>query len=70
MYLKVFLQSKSFLGKTNLIMVDRCNILATGMDEISAIDNKFLTFEVQFYDEYEDFDIFYIKFLLISFHFY
>ena len=51
LYLKVFLQSKSFLGKTNLIMVDRYNILATGMDEISAIDNKFLTLEVQFYDE-------------------
>ena len=50
-YLKVFLQSKSFLGKTNLIMVDRYNILATGMDEISAIDNKFLTLEVQFYDD-------------------
>ena len=51
LYLKVFLQSKSFLGKTNLIMVDRYNILATGMDEISTIDNKFLTLEVQFYDE-------------------
>ena len=51
LYLKVFLQSKCFLGKTNLILVDRYNILATAMDEISAIDNKFLTLEVQFYDE-------------------
>eukprot|EP00794_Sanderia_malayensis_P012463 gene12462-13751_t len=38
-------------GETNFIMVDRNNILETGFDETMALNNKFITLEVQFYDE-------------------
>ena len=38
-------------GKTNFILVDRNNILDTGFDEIEALDDKFITLEVQFYNE-------------------
>ena len=38
-------------GKTNFIMVDRSNILVTGFDEIASLQDKFITLEVQFYNE-------------------
>ena len=38
-------------GKTNFIMVDRNNILETGFDEIGSLQDKFITLEVQFYNE-------------------
>ncbi len=38
-------------GETNFIMVDMNNILETGFDEIMALNNKFITLEVQFYYE-------------------
>lgn len=38
-------------GETNFIMVDRNNVLETCFDEIMALQNKFITLEVQFYDE-------------------
>ena len=38
-------------GSTNFIMVDRFNILQTGLDEIRALSDKRLTLEVQFYNE-------------------
>ena len=36
-------------GATNYIMVDRFNILQTGMGEIAGLENLFLTLEAQFY---------------------
>ncbi|KAL3841723.1 hypothetical protein ACJMK2_019829 [Sinanodonta woodiana] len=38
-------------GDTNFILVDRINVLSTGMDEIIAITNLRKTLEVQFYNE-------------------
>ncbi len=38
-------------GATNYILVDRYNILETGMEEIAGLVNPFLTLEVQFYGE-------------------
>ena len=38
-------------GDTNLIMVDRENILETGFEKILALKDKFTTLEVQFYGE-------------------
>ncbi|KAK3609195.1 hypothetical protein CHS0354_003175 [Potamilus streckersoni] len=38
-------------GDTKFILVDRINVLSTGMDEISAITNLRKTLEVQFYNE-------------------
>jgi hypothetical protein len=38
-------------GATNYILVDRFNILETGMEEIAGLENLFLTLEVQFYGE-------------------
>ena len=38
-------------GETNFIIVDRNDILATGFEEIKAIEDLFMTLEVQFYDE-------------------
>lgn len=38
-------------GDTSFIMVDRNNLLQTGFDELRAIENIFLTLEVQFYGE-------------------
>ena len=38
-------------GETNFVVVDRNNVLETGFDETMALKNKFLTLEVQFYDE-------------------
>ena len=38
-------------GTTNLIMIDRQNILATAFEEIAGLENKHITLEVQFYNE-------------------
>ncbi|XP_061167403.1 uncharacterized protein LOC133176276 [Saccostrea echinata] len=38
-------------GETNFIIVDRNNILETGFEEVSSIENLRKTLEVQFYDE-------------------
>ena len=38
-------------GATSYILVDRQQLLQTAFDEISVLPNKFLTLEVQFYDE-------------------
>ena len=38
-------------GETNLIMVDRSNLLNTATEEIQYLKNKILTLEVRFYNE-------------------
>ena len=38
-------------GETNFIMVDRSNLLNTATEEIQHLQNKFLTLEVQYYNE-------------------
>ena len=38
-------------GPTNFIIVNRNDLLKTGFEELSSIENKFLTLEVQFYGE-------------------
>ena len=38
-------------GATNYILVDRYNILETGMEEITGLHDPFLTLDVQFYGE-------------------
>jgi hypothetical protein len=38
-------------GTTNYILVDRYNILETGMEEIAGLHDPFLTLDVQFYGE-------------------
>ena len=38
-------------GATNLIMIDRQNILETAFEEITGLENKHITLEVQFYNE-------------------
>ena len=38
-------------GLTNFIMVDRFNLLKTGLEEIGLLENKFICLEVQFYNE-------------------
>ena len=38
-------------GATNFIMVDRSDLMNTGLEEIQHISNKFVTLEVQFYNE-------------------
>ena len=38
-------------GATNFIMVDRSDLINTGLEEIQHISNKFVTLEVQFYSE-------------------
>ena len=38
-------------GETNFIMVDRSNLLNFATEEIHHLKNKFLTLEVQFYNE-------------------
>ena len=38
-------------GATSYILIDRQQILETAFDEISALEDKFLTLEVQFYSE-------------------
>ena len=38
-------------GAANYILVDRYNILETGMDEIAGLHDPFLTLDVQFYGE-------------------
>ena len=38
-------------GLTNFILVDRSNLLQTGLDELRSLEDIFLTLEVQFYDE-------------------
>ena len=43
--------SQCLNGETNFIMVDRSNLLNTATEEIQHLKNKFLTLEVQFYNE-------------------
>lgn len=43
--------SQSIEGTTNFIMVDRCNLLKTGLEEIKALPDYRATLEVQFYNE-------------------
>ena len=43
--------SQSIKGTTNFIMVDRCNLLKTGLEEIKALPDYRATLEVQFYNE-------------------
>ena len=38
-------------GATNFIMVDRSDLINTGLEKIQHISNKFVTLEVQFYNE-------------------
>ena len=38
-------------GATSYILIDRQQLLETAFDEIPALENKFLTLEVQFYGE-------------------
>ena len=38
-------------GATSFIMVDCFNLLKTGLEEISMLENKFVCLEVQLYDE-------------------
>ena len=38
-------------GATNFIMVDRSDLMNTGLEEIQHISNKFVTLEVQFYNK-------------------
>ena len=44
-------ETTSLEGATNYILVDRNNILKTGLDEISSIDDPRITLEVAFYGE-------------------
>ena len=37
-------------GATNFIMVDRSDLMNTGLEEIQHTSNKFVTLEVQFYN--------------------
>ena len=53
-------------GDTNLIMVDRENILETGIEEILVLKDKFTTLEVQFYGEVSLFHYIVFSFLLIN----
>ena len=43
--------SKCISGAINFIMVDRSHLINTGLEEIQHISNKFVTLEVQFYNE-------------------
>lgn len=47
-------------GETNLIMVDRYNILETSFEEIKSLENLQKTLEVQFYGE--------VSYSLLRFH--
>ena len=38
-------------GAISFIMLDRYNLLKTGLEDISMLENKFVCLEVQFYDE-------------------
>ena len=38
-------------GATNFVMVDWSDLMNTGLEEIQHISNKFVTLEVQFYNE-------------------
>ncbi|KAM7433818.1 Fibronectin type 3 and ankyrin repeat domains protein 1 [Porites harrisoni] len=54
--LDVLDESRCEVGITNYILVDRLHLLETAFDEISDLENLFLTLEVQFYGEVaEDF---------------
>ena len=37
-------------GLTNFIMVDRAKLIKTGLEELKALENNFITLEVQFND--------------------
>ena len=39
------------VGETNMILVDRHDLWTTGIQEISLLDDVFVTLEVQFYGE-------------------
>lgn len=43
--------SEALEGETNFIIVDRNDVLRTGLQEMAAINNPRLTLEVEFYDE-------------------
>ena len=38
-------------GLTNFIMVDRAKLIKTGLEELKALEDKFITLEIQFFDE-------------------
>ena len=40
---------------TNLIMVDRSNLIETGLEEIHELQNKFICLCVQFYGEVSEY---------------
>ena len=44
-------ESRCEVGITNYILMDRLHLLETAFDEISDLENLFLTLEVQFYGE-------------------
>ena len=49
--LDVLDESRCEVGITNYILVDRLHLLETAFDEMSDLENMFLTLEVQFYGE-------------------
>jgi hypothetical protein len=49
-------------GETNIIMVDRYNILETSFEEVKSLENVRKTLEVQFYGE--------VSFSFLIFHFF
>ena len=55
------------LGAANCIIVDRYNILETGMEETAGLHDPFLTLDIQFYGEVTLFLFNYIQFLACSF---
>ena len=44
-------ESRCDVGITSYILVDRLHLLETAVDEISDLQNLFLSLEVQFYGE-------------------
>lgn len=54
-------------GAANYIIVDRYNILETGMEEIAGLHDPFLTLDIQFYGEVTLFSFNYIQFLACFF---
>lgn len=41
-------------GLTNFVMIDSQNLLETAFEEIECLENKFITLEIQFYNEVSD----------------
>ena len=52
---------------TNFIMVDRAKLIKNGLEELKALENKFITLEVQFCDEVCKVFLTYIKLLLTQY---